>query len=137
MRFTSIKINIMKNSIYSIAIILFATLVVACKKENMKPAVNGYWTGTAVASGSSSPGFIGLLYNSNGTIRTYNNPDTTLSDKYDGTYSSDPDSIHTIINTSSSTIFLSAKLNSTGNNMEGTARNSSSSMTATYSVTKL
>lgn len=124
----------MNKSIIFFAIIFFAVFMTACKKENVKPAasLSGYWTGSV-----GGAQFIGVLYRENGTARVFaGGADTTSSDKAEGIYSVDSDSIRTTVTVSGNTTFLTAKRTAL-NAMNGTIRNSSGSFLYTYSITKL
>ena len=124
----------MKKLLYSIAIAL-SVLIIACKKDNV--SINGFWTGTGLDDGSSTPIPLSILYSGSNTAVAYIlSADTSMALRANGTYSIDADSVRTTISTGLATTLFVGKLNSSNNAMNGTFRSLTNSSRGTWSVTK-
>ena len=80
----------MKNAFILFLAIAALSIVASCKKSSSSttPSVVGYWTGSTGSDG------IEFLFRSNNTIRVFlASTDTSLADKYEGTYTVGSDSV--------------------------------------------
>ncbi|MDB5227950.1 MAG: hypothetical protein JWN78_2143 [Bacteroidota bacterium] len=118
---------------FSVAAILLS--IAACKKSSTTtstPSVVGYWTG--------STGFDGIefLFRSNSTVRVFvASADSSLADKYEGTYTVGSDSVRWHWTFGSDIRSAAAKMNSTATFMAGTQGNGTSSAgVGTFTATK-
>ncbi|GAB3026545.1 hypothetical protein GCM10027051_34170 [Niabella terrae] len=79
----------LKSSIKTLMAVAFFLLcgLLACKKDNPKPTVVGYWTGE-YGNGNDIPSHpYYFLFRSNGTVRVYaDSEDTATAGKAEGTY---------------------------------------------------
>lgn len=118
-----------------IPIALLAAFFSGCRKEESTPEIVGFWSGNAIATGTSVVGYIGFLYRSDGTARFYaNNSDTSMATKADGTYAVDSDSVRATVTSASTTSVFSSKVNGTA--LAGTFRRIGSSYGGTFSAIK-
>ncbi len=118
-------------------IAMLAISLIACKKED-DVSVAGYWTGTVLETGSSTPSFAGFLYASSNTVKSYLSGSDSASApiRVNGTYSIDPDSVRTTITDGVNTTLLIGKLSNSNNKMDGTYRSLTNSAKGTFSITR-
>lgn len=125
----------MKKTFYLFAIALIM-MTIACNKDKTV-SINGFWTGSGLDDGSSTPIPLSILYSGSNTAVAYIlSADTSIALKVNGTYSIDADSVRTTISTASATTLFVGKLNSSNNAMNGTFRSLTNSSRGTWSVTK-
>lgn len=97
----------------------------ACKKDDPKPGLTGFWTGKYGNVDSYPTSGYAFLFRGDGTVRVFNNSDTTGAavSKAEGIYSflgSTVTAKYTYLGVAGATYSVSAKVNDQFTFMEGT-----------------
>ncbi len=113
--------------------IAFIAAIVSCKKSSdstttTSGSVVGFWSGSGLAAGSTTPTKVAIVFKSGNTMRFYGGvsaaTDTAAlaaTAKSDGTYTVSGTNVTSTYNTSGVLLLLAATANSTFTTMTGTA----------------
>jgi hypothetical protein len=105
-------------SLTAVIALVVVSFIAGCKKDDdtTTATVVGFWSGT-----TASPDGIGFLLRSNGSMRAYlASADTSLADKYEGTYTESSDSLRMHFGDGFFQRSAAAKVNAAKNSMNGT-----------------
>jgi hypothetical protein len=101
-----------------------AMLAISCSKtETPKPSINGLWIGKYSSGATAYPIYgYAFLFRPDGTVRVFNDADTTVANKAEGTYAILGSTITTNYKfiTGGQSYSTSAKINENYTFMEGT-----------------